>query len=211
MSWTPEEPMPKRRRFADEQHAAVQDPDYSSDTKYCRPWYPESHISPSLGPSSWTTLPGQMTGFQFQQGTQAASWLPPVGILQESSGEYNVPQLYERGKNTGGQSNRVQMPYLAPKHVPHHDHVWHNPASILPMPHCYYPQGVATIPNQNSPFATMETDMATIPFNTASTIPRESPSAGLAFDYVPSNGMTDPGPGATDSSMEETVCFGMVG
>lgn len=204
MSWTPEEPLPKRRRLADEQHS-----DSFSDTNVFQPWYLESHVSPLSCPSSWTALPGQMTGFQFQQGTQVASWLPP-GTMQESRGTFDIPQPYERATDTNVQSEWGRMPYLAPRHMPHHGHVWHNPAPVLPMHHYYYSQGVTTLPTQNTHFPGVKTEKATTPLTTASVIDRKSPSPGLVFDYVPSDGTTDLGPGATDSSMEETVCFGMV-
>ncbi|KAG6358593.1 hypothetical protein INS49_012111 [Diaporthe citri] len=76
------------------------------------------------------------------------------------------------------------------------------------MPQDYHSQGIAPIPIQTYPL--MQPEIAMMPYSTASMIYRESPSPGLMFDNIPSSGMTGLSPGTTDSSMKETVCFGMI-
>lgn len=196
------EPFAKRRRLADEQNAAQQHFGCYSETSGFMLQYSGRDASSPSHPAPSIQSQGTVVSSQFQPGTQAASQMHLCGTEPTFHGSFGMAQPWETASST------LQVPYFNPPHVPNHGHVWHNPTTILPMPHHLHPQGIFPLLLQN--YHPFPTETAANPYATFSVDHQESPSSGLSPSNALSNGTSEVSPEIADSSGEEIVCFGMV-
>lgn len=202
------EPFAKRRRLADGQNDPQQHFGCYSETSGFMIQYSGRDASSPSHPAPSIQSQGMVVSSQFQPGAQAASQMHLCGTEPTFHGSFGMAQPWETASSTLDQVAWGQVPYFNPTHEPNHGHVWHNPTTILPMPHHLRPQGFYPLLLHN--YHSLPTETAAIPYTAFSVDHQESPSSGPSPSNVLSNGTSEVSPESADSNGEEIVCFGMV-